>query len=269
VKPEGWLDDEPFTVPDPDSVKPEEWDDQEDGDWIAPIIQNPKCADAGCGEWKRPNKLNPHYKGKWFAPQIDNPAYKGAWAPRKIPNPDYFEDKTPVKSLAKIGGIGIELWTMTEDILFTNIYVGHSAEDAKQLAAETFEIKRPLEVAVDKKPLDDDEEEKVSFRDDLVGYLRARVLTFIEAARADPLEAFKSQPETGAALVFALLTLFGMFGALVNIIGGAQKPVVTKSTKKTDGVTPDDKKKTETAPVSAAGAGDSKKDDGLKKRNVK
>lgn len=118
---------------------------------------------------------------------------------------------------------------MTEDILFTNIYVGHSAEDAKRLAAETFDIKRPLEVAADKKPLDDDEEdEKVLFRDDAVGYLRTRVLSFIEAARANPLEAFKSQPETGAALVFALLTLFGMFGALVNIIGGAQKPVVTK-----------------------------------------
>ena len=118
---------------------------------------------------------------------------------------------------------------MTEDILFDNIYVGHSAEDAKKLATETFEIKKPLEVAADK-PLagDDDEEEKVSFKDDPVGFLRNRVLSFIEAARANPLEAFKSQPETGAVLVFALFTLFGMFGALVNIIGGAQKPVVTK-----------------------------------------
>lgn len=37
-----------------DATKPEEWDDQEDGDWIAPTVPNPKCADAaGCGEWKR------------------------------------------------------------------------------------------------------------------------------------------------------------------------------------------------------------------------
>ena len=37
-----------------DSEKPEEWDDEEDGDWIAPSIRNPKCDDApGCGEWKR------------------------------------------------------------------------------------------------------------------------------------------------------------------------------------------------------------------------
>jgi hypothetical protein len=117
---------------------------------------------------------------------------------------------------------------MTEDILFTNIYVGHSAEQAKQLAAETFEIKRPIEVAADKAPAADDDEEKVSFKDDPVSYLRTRVLDFIEAAKANPLEAFKSQPETGAALVFALFTLLGMFGALVSIIGGAQKPVVIK-----------------------------------------
>jgi hypothetical protein len=269
VKPEDWLDDEPSTIPDPDATKPEEWDDQEDGDWIAPTVPNPKCADAaGCGEWKRPFKANPDYKGKWYAPQIDNPAYKGIWAPRKIPNPDYFEDLTPVKSLAKIGGVGIELWTMTEDILFNNIYVGHSAEDAKALAAETFDIKKPLEVAA-AKPLatDDDEEEKISFKDDPVEFIRNRVLTFIEAAKADPLEAFKSQPETGAALVGALFTLFGMFGVLISLIGGAQKPVVTKSTKKTDAVTADDKKKVETAPVAAAG--NSEKDDGsLKKRNV-
>jgi len=220
VKPEGWLDDESLTVSDPDATKPEEWDDQEDGEWIAPTVPNHKCVDApGCGEWKRPFKANPDYKGKWYAPQIDNPAYKGVWAPRKIPNPGYFEDKAPVKSLAKIGGIGIELWTMTEDILFDNIYVGHSAEDAKKLATETFEIKKPLEVAADKPLADDEEEEKISFKDDPVSFIRNRVLLFIDAARVDPLRAFKSQPETGAALAFALFTLLGMFGALVNIIG--------------------------------------------------
>jgi hypothetical protein len=270
VKPEGWLDNEPLTIPDPDATKPEEWDDEEDGDWIAATIPNPKCAEAdGCGEWKRPTKYNIAYKGKWYAPQVDNPAYKGVWAPRKIPNPEYFEDLTPVKSLAKIGGVGIELWTMTEDILFDNLYVGHSAEDAKKLAAETFEIKKPLEVAADK-PLsaDDDDDETVSFRDDPVGFLRTRVIAFIEAAKADPLGAFKSQPETGAALLGTVFTLFGMFGALISIISGSQKPVLTKSTKKTDAVTPDDKKKSQAAPVSSAGDESKEEDGNLKKRNV-
>ncbi len=37
-----------------DAEKPEEWDDEEDGDWIAPTVRNPKCDDAaGCGEWKQ------------------------------------------------------------------------------------------------------------------------------------------------------------------------------------------------------------------------
>lgn len=36
-----------------------------------------QCKDApGCGEWKRPTKPNPDYKGKWSAPLIDNPEYK-------------------------------------------------------------------------------------------------------------------------------------------------------------------------------------------------
>jgi hypothetical protein len=53
VKPEGWLDDEPTSIPDPDAEKPEEWDDEEDGDWIAPTVRNPKCDEApGCGPWK-------------------------------------------------------------------------------------------------------------------------------------------------------------------------------------------------------------------------
>ena len=103
-----------------DASKPEEWDDEEDGDYIPPTIPNPKCdAVSGCGEWKRyvltgvgeeripylnfsPYKANPDYKGKWYAPLIPNPAYKGPWAPRQIPNPAYFEDKTPIKSLPQI-----------------------------------------------------------------------------------------------------------------------------------------------------------------------
>lgn len=45
--------------------------------WEPPRISNPACKDApGCGEWKRPTKSNPDYKGKWSAPMIDNPAYK-------------------------------------------------------------------------------------------------------------------------------------------------------------------------------------------------
>ncbi|EGO05279.1 hypothetical protein SERLA73DRAFT_118840 [Serpula lacrymans var. lacrymans S7.3] len=263
-KPEGWLDDEPDTIPDPDAEKPEEWDDEEDGDWIAPTVSNPACEEApGCGAWKAPMKANPAYKGKWYAPMIDNPAYIGEWAPRKIANPDFFEDLTPVQSLEKIGGIGIELWTMTEDILFNNIYIGHSAEDAKALAAETFEVKRPLEVEAAKVTLPDDDEE-VSFAEDPVAFIRQKVFTFIDLAKLDPVLAFKTQPETGVALAGAVFTLFGMIGVLFGLVGAQQKPI-TKSSKKTDAPTADDKKKDESAPVAPAG-GEKKDETPVKKR---
>ncbi|KAH8991981.1 Calreticulin family-domain-containing protein [Lactarius akahatsu] len=256
VKPEGWLDDEPLTIPDPDAEKPEEWDDEEDGDWIAPTVSNPKCDEApGCGEWKRPYKPNPLYKGKWYAPMIDNPAYKGEWAPRKIPNPDYFEDLTPAKSLNKIGGVGIELWTMTEDILFDNIYVGHSLEDAKALAAETFDVKHSLEKAADKAAQADEDEEFVdepTFAENPVEFLRHKAFTFIALAREDPVVAFKTHPDTGIALAGAVLTFFGMLGALFGLVGSQQK-TVTKPSKKTDAPTPDDKTPKEKAPVAPAG----------------
>lgn len=57
-----------------------------------------------------------HQQGKWTVPKIPNPDYKGPWAPRKIANPAFFEDLHP-SDFTKIGGVGIELWTMTEDIL--------------------------------------------------------------------------------------------------------------------------------------------------------
>jgi len=269
VKPEGWLDDEPSYVPDPDSTKPEEWDDDEDGDWIAPTVANPKCSLApGCGEWKRPHKANPDYKGKWYAPQIDNPEYKGEWSPRQIPNPNFFEDLTPVQSLSKIGGVGIELWTMTEDILFSNIYIGHSVEDAKALAAETFDVKKPLEAAVKKADSaddDDEDDEEVPFLADPSSFIRKKVFRFVDQAVLDPVGAFKSQPETGIALGAALFTLLGMIGALFGLIGSAQQPVVTKSTKKTE--TANGEKKKEAAPV--APAGEDKKDESTLKKRAK
>lgn len=38
-----------------EAKKPEDWDDEEDGDWEPPMVPNPKCAEAsGCGPWERP-----------------------------------------------------------------------------------------------------------------------------------------------------------------------------------------------------------------------
>lgn len=181
-------------------------------------------------EFYSPYKPNPNYKGKWYAPLIDNPAYKGEWAPRKIANPDYFEDLSPVKSLVNIGGIGIELWTMTPNILFDNIYVGHSAEDAKALASETFDIKHPLEEAQNKaKKVDEDEDEEITFKDDPVGFIRQQIFTFIDDVKENPVEAFKSNPQTGGAILVTAFTFVGMLLTLAGVIGSAQKPVTKVS----------------------------------------
>lgn len=265
VKPEGWLDNEPEMIPDPEAEKPEEWDDEEDGDWVAPLVHNPACdAAPGCGEWKRPYKANPKYKGKWYAPMIDNPEYKGEWKPRRIPNPGYFQDLEPVKSLNKIGGVGIELWTMTEDILFNNVYIGHSIVDAELLGNETWVVKHQLEAAATAKALEVDQEEQPSFKDDPVSFVRSKVTDFIDAAVADPVGAFKADPATGAGLIGSFLGLFGLLGALVGLIGSAQKPV-PKPSKKTDAPTPDDEKKDDKAPVATAG-GKSKDETSAKRR---
>jgi hypothetical protein len=115
---------------------------------------------------------------------------------------------------------------MTEDILFGNIYVGHSVEDAKQLAAETFDVKHALEEAADK-PADlgdthDDEE--VNWKADPIAFIRQKVFTFIELAKIDPVLALKTKPETAGAIIVAIFTVFGMLGTVIGVVGGQQKP---------------------------------------------
>ncbi|EZF33950.1 hypothetical protein H101_02494 [Trichophyton interdigitale H6] len=220
TKPADWLDDEPTTIPDPEAVKPEDWDDEEDGDWVAPTVPNPKCEEgSGCGKWEPPMIRNPAYKGKWSAPLIDNPAYKGVWAPRKIPNPNYFEDKTP-SNFEPMGAIGFEIWTMQNDILFDNIYIGHSIEDAEKFKAETYDIKRPIEEAEEQaskpklSPQVDDETE-ISFTQDPIGYVRAKIDRFTSLAQDDPVAALQAVPEVGGAIgaiLASLLIIIGMFG---------------------------------------------------------
>ncbi|OWB70350.1 hypothetical protein B5S31_g27 [[Candida] boidinii] len=162
-KPEDWDESQPFTIPDPEAEKPEDWDeeaellisdptaekpedwdDEDDGEWMAPKISNPECEYHGCGPWKAPRIRNPLYKGKWKAPMVKNPNYKGDWEPEDIPNPDYYEDKTP-SDLEPIGALGFELWTMSSDILFDNIYLGHSIEEAEIIGNTTFIPKVAIE----------------------------------------------------------------------------------------------------------------------------
>merc|ERR1719152_695211 len=136
-KPKDWVD--AAKIDDPDASKPADWDDEEDGEWEAPEVANPKCAKApGCGVWTPPKVDNPDYKGKWYPPQVDNPAYKGPWAPRKITNKEFFEPKNPSKNLKPVGAVAVEVWTTNGGIAYDNFYLGGSEVEAKESAASYY-----------------------------------------------------------------------------------------------------------------------------------
>lgn len=142
VMPDGWLEDEPEMIPDPAATIPEDWDFEMDGEWEAPLVDNPICEKApGCGTWKAPLISNPNYKGKWRAPLIKNPNYRGKWTPRKIANPDFFEDLNPYK-MTPIASVGIELWSMSNNILFDNLIITDDVKVAMDYATQTFDVKR-------------------------------------------------------------------------------------------------------------------------------
>lgn len=144
--PSGWLEDENQLIPDPKAEKPADWDDDMDGEWEAPMINNPKCESApGCGKWTRPMIENPAYKGKWKAPTIDNPDYKGKWTPRMIDNPNFFEDNKPYE-MTPIAAVGLELWSMSENIVFDNFLITHSKAVADEWISETFTLKHTQEL---------------------------------------------------------------------------------------------------------------------------
>ena len=119
-KPEGW-DDIPAEIPDPDAKKPDDWDDEDDGEWEAPMIDNPD------------------YKGEWKPKMIDNPDYKGKWEHPMIDNPDYKFDEDMYK-VCKDGctHVGFEIWQVKTGTLFDDIIVTDSIEEAEKYAEETF-----------------------------------------------------------------------------------------------------------------------------------
>merc|ERR1712222_98377 len=76
-KPDDWVEEK--RIVDSDAKKPDDWDDEEDGEWEAPM------------------KDNPAYKGGWNGKRISNPAYKGFWEAKKIVNPEFVDDDTIYK----------------------------------------------------------------------------------------------------------------------------------------------------------------------------
>jgi calreticulin len=129
VKPEGY-DDIAEEIADPEAAKPDDWDDEEDGEWEAPMIDNPE------------------FKGAWKAKMIDNPEYKGEWEHPVIPNPDYIEDKELYVRCKDCTHIGFELWQVKSGTIFDDILVTDSIEEAREYAEATWGAKKAGEKAM-------------------------------------------------------------------------------------------------------------------------
>jgi len=118
AKPADW-DVVPKSISDPDAEKPEDWDDDSDGEWDAPLIDNPE------------------YKGDWKPKRIANPGYKGSWVHPEIANPEYVEDPFLYR-YSDIGAIGVDIWQVKSGTIFDNILVTDSVAEAEEFLAETY-----------------------------------------------------------------------------------------------------------------------------------
>ncbi|CAF2560290.1 unnamed protein product [Rotaria sp. Silwood2] len=143
TKPEDW--EKPEHIPDPDAKKPEDWDDEIDGTWEPPMIDNPQ------------------YKGVWKARQIDNPTYKGPWIHPEIDNPDYVDD--PNLYLYKdISMIGFDLWQVKSGTIFDNVIITDSVKRAEDFGNETWgktkDAEKKMKDAQDESERKKEEEER-------------------------------------------------------------------------------------------------------------
>ena len=109
---------------------------------------------------------------------------------------------------------------MQSDILFDNIYIGHSTDEAEKLKAETYDIKHRIENAEEEasKPKAEDTPKSpmdLNFMDDPVHYVREKLDLFITIAKGDPMQAIKFMPEVAGAIgtvaAIAVAILVGIF----------------------------------------------------------
>merc|ERR1711920_129950 len=140
-KPDDWVEEK--RIVDSEAKKPDDWDDEEDGEWEAPM------------------KDNPEYKGEWIAKRISNPAYKGVWEAKMIANPEY-EDDDSVYKFADFGFIVCD--DVAEADTFAQKWKAlNEVELAKKKEeddAKKAEEKKDDDKADDDDDDDEDEEEK-------------------------------------------------------------------------------------------------------------
>lgn len=133
------------------------------GEWLPPTIANPEYK----GKWYAPKVDNPAYAGEWSPRQVENPDFfVDETVPQGSPGctavSHHMHDSLAAKSvyqvsqqtcccfvlsaacgvqpyaLASIGGIGIELWTMQDGILFDNILLTADPTIASGASSHSF-----------------------------------------------------------------------------------------------------------------------------------
>lgn len=122
---------------------------------------------------------------------------------------------------------------MQNDILFDNIYIGHSEKDAAALAKETFEVKSAVEKQEEEatKPKKDETKDTpkspmdLKFADDPVLYVKEKLDLFITIAKRDPIQAVQFVPEVAGGLAVLVVTIFAL---LIGAIGGGATAAPSK-----------------------------------------
>jgi calnexin len=157
-----------------------------------------------------------------------------------------------------MGAIGFEIWTMQNDILFDNIYIGHSVEDAQKFADETFFEKHPIEqlIELESKPKADEKQPARSpsdlvFMDDPVHYIREKLDLFFTIAQNDPIQAIKFVPEAAGGLAAVAVTLLAVIIGVVSM-SGSTPPQAKKAAEKVKATAADAKDKVTEAVSSGA-----------------
>merc|ERR1712224_271934 len=141
-KPEDWVEEK--RIVDEEAKKPDDWDDEEDGEWEAPM------------------KDNPAYKGDWSVKRITNPAYKGFWEAKKIANPEYVDDDK-IYSYADFGFLGFDLWQVKGGTIFDNVILCDDVAEADEFAKKWKAVN---EVEKAKKKEEDDAKKASEAKDD-------------------------------------------------------------------------------------------------------
>lgn len=127
---------------------------------------------------------------------------------------------------------------MQSDILFDNIYIGHSVEDAAKLAKESFKLKYPVEQALAdaEKPKDLPKDPRspteLNFLEDPVHYVKEKVDLFLTIAQKDPIQAVKFVPEVVAGFVTILISVVAVVALLLGLGNAPEVKKVAVDAKK-------------------------------------